>query len=145
MPSASLLPKRAAPSPMPQSLSPKKDSYVEPFRLIGLDRALELWWFFFGPVIANLLQPGVTGNEAQTSPMLLEYLSRATTPEPHLSRSIPESLLRTAIFSAPKFSARCGRCPSCSRLSLRIPPFVTAKEITRPAPAIATPCAFPNG
>ena len=57
---------------------------VEPFRLTGLDRALDLWWFFFGPVIANLLQPGIAGHEAQTSPMLLEYLSRAATPE-HIS------------------------------------------------------------
>jgi Asp-tRNA(Asn)/Glu-tRNA(Gln) amidotransferase A subunit family amidase len=55
---------------------------VEPFRLTGLDRALELWWFFFGTVIGNLLQPGVVGHEAQTSPILLEYLSRAATPDP---------------------------------------------------------------
>jgi len=55
---------------------------VEPFRLTGLDRALDLWWFFFGPVIANLLQPGIAGHEAQTGPMLLEYLSRAATPDP---------------------------------------------------------------
>lgn len=55
---------------------------VEPFHLAGLDHALELWWFFFGTVIANLLQPGIAGHEAQTSPMLLEYLSRAATPEP---------------------------------------------------------------
>jgi amidase len=55
---------------------------VELFRIAGLDRALELWWFFFGSVIGNLLQPGVAGHEAQTSPMLLEYLSHAATPEP---------------------------------------------------------------
>lgn len=55
---------------------------VEPFRLTGLDRALDLWWFFFGTVIANLLQPGIAGHEAQTSPMLLEYLSHGATPEP---------------------------------------------------------------
>ena len=60
----------------------EKGLSVEPFRLTGLDRALDLWWFFFGPVIANLLQPGVTGHQNETSPMLLEYLSRAATPEP---------------------------------------------------------------
>jgi Asp-tRNA(Asn)/Glu-tRNA(Gln) amidotransferase A subunit family amidase len=51
---------------------------VEPFRLDGLDRALDLWWFFFGPVIGNLLRQSVAGHEAQISPMLREYLAYAT-------------------------------------------------------------------
>jgi Asp-tRNA(Asn)/Glu-tRNA(Gln) amidotransferase A subunit family amidase len=51
---------------------------VEPFRLDGLDRALNLWWFFFGPVIGNLLWHSVAGHEDQISPMLREYLSHAT-------------------------------------------------------------------
>ena len=51
---------------------------VEPFRLNGLDRALDLWWFFFGPVIGNLIQHSIVGHEDQISPMLSEYLSCAT-------------------------------------------------------------------
>ncbi len=51
---------------------------VQPFRLDGLDRALELWWFFFGKVIGNLLRQSVAGHEDQISPMLREYLSYAT-------------------------------------------------------------------
>ena len=51
---------------------------VEPFRLTGLDRALELWWFFFGPVIGHLFRQSVAGHEDQISPMLREYLSYAT-------------------------------------------------------------------
>jgi Asp-tRNA(Asn)/Glu-tRNA(Gln) amidotransferase A subunit family amidase len=51
---------------------------VEPFRLHGLDRALELWWFFFGQVIGNLLRQNVASHEDQISPMLREYLSHAT-------------------------------------------------------------------
>jgi Asp-tRNA(Asn)/Glu-tRNA(Gln) amidotransferase A subunit family amidase len=51
---------------------------VEPFRLNGLDRALDLWWFFFGPVIATLIQHSIAGHEDQISPMLCEYLSSAT-------------------------------------------------------------------
>ncbi len=31
--------------------------HVEPLRLSGLDRAIELWWFFFGPLVAHLFQP----------------------------------------------------------------------------------------
>jgi Asp-tRNA(Asn)/Glu-tRNA(Gln) amidotransferase A subunit family amidase len=51
---------------------------VEPFRLNGLDRALDLWWFFFGPVIGTLIQHSIAGHEDQISPMLCEYLSSAT-------------------------------------------------------------------
>jgi Asp-tRNA(Asn)/Glu-tRNA(Gln) amidotransferase A subunit family amidase len=55
---------------------------VEPFRLDGLDRALDLWWFFFGPVIGNLFRHSVAGHEDQISPMLREYLSYATSGDP---------------------------------------------------------------
>ncbi len=55
---------------------------VEPFRLDGLDRALDLWWFFFGPVIGNLFRHSVAGHEDQISPMLREYLSYATSADP---------------------------------------------------------------
>jgi len=54
---------------------------VESFELQGLDRALELWWFFFGPVIAHLLNSSLPRKEAHLSPMLREYLSIATSPE----------------------------------------------------------------
>jgi Asp-tRNA(Asn)/Glu-tRNA(Gln) amidotransferase A subunit family amidase len=55
---------------------------LEPFRLDSLDRALELWWFFFGPVIGHLLSKAVAGKENQISPMLREYLSHAISTEP---------------------------------------------------------------
>jgi len=55
---------------------------LEPFRLGGLDRALERWWFFFGPVIAHLIQRSIAGHENQISPMLREYLSCATPGDP---------------------------------------------------------------
>jgi Asp-tRNA(Asn)/Glu-tRNA(Gln) amidotransferase A subunit family amidase len=54
----------------------------EPFHLKSLDRALELWWFFFGPVIGNLFQHSIAGHEAQISPMLREYLACATSGNP---------------------------------------------------------------
>jgi Asp-tRNA(Asn)/Glu-tRNA(Gln) amidotransferase A subunit family amidase len=69
---------RAAVARAAKSLAEKGFS-VEPFRLAGLDRALELWWFFFGTVIGNVLQHSVAGHEALTSPMLLEFLARAAT------------------------------------------------------------------
>ncbi len=47
---------------------------VERFPLQKLDRALELWWFFFGPVIGKLLAEGTKGQEELLSPMLCEYL-----------------------------------------------------------------------
>ena len=57
---------------------------VEPFELKGLDRALEVWWFFFGPVIAHLLGQSVAGRENEISPILREYL-RAAEPESPLT------------------------------------------------------------
>ena len=50
---------------------------VEPLRLKGLERALELWWFFFGPVIAHLFEPMVSGHEDLLSPLFKDYLKYA--------------------------------------------------------------------
>jgi amidase len=55
---------------------------VEPFKLHSLDRALELWWFFFGTVIAQLFAPMVEGKESQLSPIFLDYLEAARTENP---------------------------------------------------------------
>ncbi|MGB8474903.1 MAG: amidase [Candidatus Acidiferrum sp.] len=51
---------------------------VETKQLTGLDRAIELWWYFFGPVIADLIQKGAAGHKKEMSPMLREYLALAT-------------------------------------------------------------------
>src|SRR5579859_4744645 len=50
---------------------------VEPLRLAGLERAIELWWFFFGPAITHLFQPTVRGQEEMLSPIFREYLQFA--------------------------------------------------------------------
>ena len=50
---------------------------VEPFQLKGLEQTIELWWFFFGPMIAHLLAPIVQGREAELSAMFREYMSVA--------------------------------------------------------------------
>jgi Asp-tRNA(Asn)/Glu-tRNA(Gln) amidotransferase A subunit family amidase len=50
---------------------------VEPVKLDGLDRVIDLWWFFFGPVVAHLFHQVVAGYEDVLSPMFREYLSRA--------------------------------------------------------------------
>jgi len=51
---------------------------VETKRLRGLDRAIELWWYFFGPVIADLIRQGTVGHEEALSPMLREFVAVAT-------------------------------------------------------------------
>jgi amidase len=56
--------------------------HVEPVRLTGLDRALELWWYFFGAVIAHLLGRAVAGKEDLLSSQLREYLAVATSEAP---------------------------------------------------------------
>jgi len=57
---------------------------VEAIRLSGLDRALDLWWFYFGAVISHLLGQSVAGKESLLSPQLKEYLVSAS--DPTLSR-----------------------------------------------------------
>jgi Asp-tRNA(Asn)/Glu-tRNA(Gln) amidotransferase A subunit family amidase len=51
--------------------------HIEPFKLSGLDRALDVWWFFFGPVVAHLFGPVIEGHEDQLSPIFREYMSFA--------------------------------------------------------------------
>jgi Asp-tRNA(Asn)/Glu-tRNA(Gln) amidotransferase A subunit family amidase len=48
---------------------------VEPVRLTGLDRAIDLWWEFFGRAIGHLLRAFAAGRESALSPMLREYLA----------------------------------------------------------------------
>jgi Asp-tRNA(Asn)/Glu-tRNA(Gln) amidotransferase A subunit family amidase len=50
---------------------------VEPVKLQGLDRALELWWFFFGAVIGDVIRRSTRGQEELLSPILREYLAVA--------------------------------------------------------------------
>jgi Asp-tRNA(Asn)/Glu-tRNA(Gln) amidotransferase A subunit family amidase len=47
---------------------------VEIIQLQKLDRAIELWWFFFGPVIGRLIRKNVRGKENLLSPGLQAYL-----------------------------------------------------------------------
>jgi Asp-tRNA(Asn)/Glu-tRNA(Gln) amidotransferase A subunit family amidase len=47
-------------------------------RLNGLERAIQLWWYFFGPVIGHLIRDGAVGLEESLSPMLREYVALAT-------------------------------------------------------------------
>jgi len=55
---------------------------VEPFKFYGLDRALEIWWFFFGPLVEYLFRPTVEGHMDQISPILREYLAYAASEKP---------------------------------------------------------------
>ena len=50
-------------------------------RIDGLERAIELWWFFFGPMIAHLFGGMVAGREEELSPMFREYMSKARAKE----------------------------------------------------------------
>jgi Asp-tRNA(Asn)/Glu-tRNA(Gln) amidotransferase A subunit family amidase len=51
---------------------------VERKQLTGLERVIEVWWYFFGPVIADLIRKGAAGQEEGLSPMLREYVDLAT-------------------------------------------------------------------
>ncbi len=60
------------------------DYRVEPLKLEKLDQALELWWFFFGPVIGDLFRQSTNGKESLLSPMFSAYLE-ATQAEPRVT------------------------------------------------------------
>jgi Asp-tRNA(Asn)/Glu-tRNA(Gln) amidotransferase A subunit family amidase len=55
---------------------------VEPITLRHVDRALELWWFFFGPVIAKVIRDDAAGQQHSLSPMLKEYLEMCVADSP---------------------------------------------------------------
>jgi Asp-tRNA(Asn)/Glu-tRNA(Gln) amidotransferase A subunit family amidase len=55
---------------------------VEPIELTGLDRALDIWWFFFGPVVAHLFRPTIDGHESELSPIFREYMEYAAPEKP---------------------------------------------------------------
>jgi Asp-tRNA(Asn)/Glu-tRNA(Gln) amidotransferase A subunit family amidase len=55
---------------------------VEPLRMHCLERAIELWWFFFGPAIAHLFQPTVEGRREKLSPIFSDYLQFAEPQSP---------------------------------------------------------------
>jgi len=50
---------------------------LQPMRLNNLERVLELWWFFFGAVVAELLQAETRGREELLSPVFRDYLEVA--------------------------------------------------------------------
>ncbi len=74
---------------------------VEPMRLEGLERAIELWWFFFGPVIAHLFKPSVAGHKDKLSRIFREYMQFAEAPvtlDALLSACAERDLLRAKIL-----------------------------------------------
>jgi Asp-tRNA(Asn)/Glu-tRNA(Gln) amidotransferase A subunit family amidase len=55
---------------------------IESTRLSGLDSALDVWWFFFGPVVEHLSRLFVDGREDQLSPILQDYFCYAAPETP---------------------------------------------------------------
>jgi Asp-tRNA(Asn)/Glu-tRNA(Gln) amidotransferase A subunit family amidase len=77
--------------------------HVEPFRMEGLAQAIELWWFFFGPMIAHLFGPMVEGREAELSLMFREYMSVAKmkitpTVDEFMAACVKRDILRAKII-----------------------------------------------
>jgi len=56
--------------------------HVEPFKIHSLDRALDLWWFFFGTFISQLFAQAVAGKESQLSPIFVDYMNAARVASP---------------------------------------------------------------
>jgi Asp-tRNA(Asn)/Glu-tRNA(Gln) amidotransferase A subunit family amidase len=64
---------------------------VEPFRPTGLEEARQLWWKIFGVVGGMLLRPMMQGHEAETSPLMQQFLGWVAKEPAHSG----ESLLKT--------------------------------------------------
>jgi len=78
---------------------------VEPFQLHSLDRALDLWWFFFGTFIGQLFAQAVAGKESQLSPIFVDYMNavRVASPIPMLeftAKSTARDFERARILKA---------------------------------------------
>lgn len=73
---------------------------AEPIKLQKLDRALELWWYFFGPVIASLIQKSTAGHESDLSPMLCEYLSVGTAEPPVTANGLLDACTQRDLLRA---------------------------------------------
>lgn len=74
---------------------------VEPLSLQGLDRVIELWWFFFCPAIAHSFRPSVAGHEGNLSPIFRDYLQFAEAPltlDELLGACAERDMLRAAIL-----------------------------------------------
>lgn len=55
---------------------------VEPVSLPNASALLDLWWFFFGPVIAQLFEPLAKSHSHEFSPIFREYLEIASPKAP---------------------------------------------------------------
>jgi len=74
---------------------------VEPIKLQGLDQAIDLWWFFFGPTIAHLFQPAVAQHEKELSRIFQDYLYHSKAPvnlDDLLSACAERDVLRARIL-----------------------------------------------
>ncbi|MDP9147321.1 MAG: amidase [Acidobacteriota bacterium] len=76
---------------------------IEHLKIEGMEEAIELWWFFFGPMIAHLFSGITLGYEAEISPMLREYLSVARLEVPptldeFMSACVERDLVRATIL-----------------------------------------------
>ncbi|HLZ11959.1 MAG TPA: amidase [Candidatus Acidoferrum sp.] len=78
---------------------------VEPFQMHSLDRALDLWWFFFGTFISQLFAQAVAGKESPLSPVFLDYMQAArpsapTTMLEFVAKSTARDFERARILNA---------------------------------------------
>jgi len=80
---------------------------IEPFHLSDLSRALELWWFFFGPMVAHLFRGSITSEE---EPQLSTQLG------PQLSTQFREYLLVAMADPPPTLDVLLAACAERDRL-----------------------------
>lgn len=67
---------------------------LEPLRMENLARVLELWWFFFGPVIARTLSRELGPGRSEVSAILGDYLSVALREDPTLDSFLAAAIER---------------------------------------------------
>ena len=101
---------------------------VEPFRLAGLDRVIECWWFFFGPVVAHLIGRDGEGTRRDAQPHLSGIFFGGAAEEAVERRRHCSLRARIATSFARRFCGRCAMCRFCFRRCRRSRRFVTARE-----------------
>ena len=131
---------------VPRGMLEARDLRVEPFRMDGLEQAIELLVVFLWADGGASVGGMVEGHEAELSRIFQEYLAAATLKSCSALWTIHGGLRAAGYSCGRKFCGRCGDVPILFRRFRRGRRFVMAKEIGAAGDRLSRhDAAFANG